>query len=52
MCMKKNVVILGGGIAGLNSGIELLQKGHKVTFCLLYTSDAADERYKKDIRLH
>ena len=31
MCMNKNVVILGGGIAGLNSGIELLQKGHKVT---------------------
>ena len=29
--MNKNVVILGGGIAGLNSGIELLQKGHKVT---------------------
>lgn len=31
MCMNKNVVILGAGIAGLNSGIELLQKGHKVT---------------------
>ena len=29
--MNKNVAILGGGIAGLNSGIELLQKGHKVT---------------------
>ena len=29
--MAKDIVIIGGGIAGLNSGIELLQKGHKVT---------------------
>lgn len=29
--MSKEIVIIGGGISGLNSGIELLQKGHKVT---------------------
>lgn len=28
--MSKEIVIIGAGIAGLNSGIELLQKGHKV----------------------
>lgn len=29
--MRKEIIIIGGGIAGLNAGIELLQKGHKVT---------------------
>lgn len=29
--MNKDIVVIGGGIAGLNAGIELLQKGHKVT---------------------
>lgn len=28
--MSKDVIVIGGGIAGLNAGIELLQKGHKV----------------------
>ena len=28
--MSKEIVIIGGGISGLNAGIELLQKGHKV----------------------
>ena len=29
--MSKDIIVIGGGIAGLNAGIELLQKGHKVT---------------------
>ena len=29
--MNKDIIVIGGGIAGLNAGIELLQKGHKVT---------------------
>lgn len=29
--MSKEIVVIGGGIAGLNAGIELLQKGHRVT---------------------
>ena len=29
--MRKEIIIIGGGIAGLNAGIEILQKGHKVT---------------------
>lgn len=29
--MRKDIVIIGGGIGGLNAGIELLQKGHRVT---------------------
>lgn len=29
--MSKDIVIIGGGVSGLNAGIELLQKGHKVT---------------------
>ena len=29
--MSKQIIIIGGGLAGLNAGIELLQKGHKVT---------------------
>ena len=29
--MSKEIIVIGGGIAGLNAGIELLQKGHKVT---------------------
>ncbi len=29
--MSKNIIVIGGGIAGLNAGIELLQKGHEVT---------------------
>lgn len=29
--MKKNVAIIGGGIAGLNAGVELLQHGYDVS---------------------
>ena len=29
--MNKDIIVIGAGIAGLNVGIELLQKGHKVT---------------------
>lgn len=29
--MGKQIVVIGGGLAGLTAGIELLQKGHKVT---------------------
>ena len=29
--MKKHVVILGGGLAGLSCGFELVQRGHRVT---------------------
>ena len=29
--MGKLITVIGGGISGLNAGIELLQKGHKVT---------------------
>lgn len=29
--MNKDIIVIGAGIAGLNAGIELLQKGHKVT---------------------
>lgn len=29
--MGKDIIIIGGGLSGLTAGIELLQKGHKVT---------------------
>ena len=29
--MGKQIVVIGGGLAGLTAGIELLQKGHEVT---------------------
>ena len=39
--MSKNIIVVGGGAAGMLAAYFAAEAGNKV--CLLYTSDAADE---------
>ena len=43
--MKKNMIIVGAGLAGLSAALQAVKEGCSVKLisCLLYTSDAADE---------
>ena len=42
--MDKPIIIIGGGLAGLYAATQLHKRNIAfLLFCLLYTSDAADE---------
>ena len=47
--LPKSITIIGGGVIGAEYASILATMGIHVTLCLLYTSDAADERSSVDL---